>query len=84
MVFPNNFKKKFRNSPSILFHFKCNNPVPTISLYIGGHLIRQEVGRHMVTTIQNVTKDMDQILCYASKINILIYKVSKPMEISYF
>ncbi|KAK6628150.1 hypothetical protein RUM43_001962 [Polyplax serrata] len=40
-------------------------PVPTISLYISGRLVRQETTRHMVTVIHNVTKDMDQISCYA-------------------
>jgi len=40
-------------------------PLPTISLYISGRLVRQEVTRHMVTVIHNVTRDMDQIACYA-------------------
>nr|CAI5827663.1 unnamed protein product [Callosobruchus analis] len=40
-------------------------PMPTISLYISGRLVRQETTRHMVTVINNVTKDMDQISCYA-------------------
>ncbi|XP_063625703.1 Ig-like and fibronectin type-III domain-containing protein 1 isoform X1 [Cydia splendana] len=40
-------------------------PTPTISLYISGHLIRQVETRHMVTVIHNVTRDMDQISCYA-------------------
>ncbi|XP_068081772.1 Ig-like and fibronectin type-III domain-containing protein 2 [Anabrus simplex] len=40
-------------------------PMPTISLYISGRLVRQEVTRHMVTVIHNVTRDMDQISCYA-------------------
>ncbi|KAL1497939.1 hypothetical protein ABEB36_008819 [Hypothenemus hampei] len=41
------------------------NPLPTISLYISGRLVRQETTRHMVTVIHNVTRDMDQISCYA-------------------
>lgn len=49
-----------------IFCLALGNPVPTISLYIGGHLVRQEIGRHMVTTIQNVSKEMENILCYAS------------------
>lgn len=49
-----------------IFCLALGNPVPTISLYIGGHLVRQETGRHMVTTIQNVTRDMEYIMCYAS------------------
>ncbi|KAJ8939828.1 hypothetical protein NQ318_013047 [Aromia moschata] len=40
-------------------------PMPTISLYISGRLVRQDTTRHMVTVIHNVTKDMDQISCYA-------------------
>ncbi|XP_049803084.1 Ig-like and fibronectin type-III domain-containing protein 1 isoform X1 [Schistocerca nitens] len=40
-------------------------PMPTISLYISGRLVRQEVTRHMVTVVNNVTRDMDQISCYA-------------------
>ncbi|KAL3272723.1 hypothetical protein HHI36_014185 [Cryptolaemus montrouzieri] len=40
-------------------------PMPTISLYISGRLVRQETTRHMVTVIHNVTKDMNQISCYA-------------------
>ncbi|RVE49896.1 hypothetical protein evm_005489 [Chilo suppressalis] len=39
-------------------------PTPTISLYISGRLVRQEVTRHMVTVIHNVTRDMDEIACY--------------------
>lgn len=40
-------------------------PMPTISLYISGRLVRQETTRHMVTVVNNVTRDMDQISCYA-------------------
>ncbi|XP_039756067.1 Ig-like and fibronectin type-III domain-containing protein 1 isoform X2 [Pararge aegeria] len=40
-------------------------PTPTISLYITGRLVRQEVTRHMVTVVHNVTRDMDLISCYA-------------------
>lgn len=42
------------------------NPIPTISLYVGGHLVRSEVSRHMVTIIQNVTKEMEHVSCYAT------------------
>lgn len=42
------------------------DPVPTISLYIAGHLVISEVGRHLITNIQNVTKDMERISCLAS------------------
>lgn len=40
-------------------------PMPTISLYLSGRLVRQETTRHMVTVVHNVTRDMDQISCYA-------------------
>lgn len=41
------------------------NPAPTISLYVSGHLVRQDTSRHMVTTIHNITSDMNDITCYA-------------------
>lgn len=40
-------------------------PLPMISLYISGRLVHQEVTRHMVTVVHNVTRDMDHISCYA-------------------
>lgn len=40
-------------------------PMPTISLYVSGRLVRQEVTRHMVTNIYNITRDMNHISCYA-------------------
>uniref|UniRef100_A0A0K8SXU6 Ig-like and fibronectin type-III domain-containing protein C25G4.10 n=1 Tax=Lygus hesperus TaxID=30085 RepID=A0A0K8SXU6_LYGHE len=40
-------------------------PMPTISLYISGRLVRQDVTRHMVTVIYNVSRDMNHISCYA-------------------
>lgn len=39
------------------------NPIPTISLYVGGHFVRSEIGRHMVTIIHNVTRDMEKVAC---------------------
>lgn len=41
------------------------NPAPTISLYVGGHLVRQDKSRNMVTVIHNVTTDMEHVSCYA-------------------
>ncbi|XP_030373316.1 Ig-like and fibronectin type-III domain-containing protein 1 isoform X2 [Scaptodrosophila lebanonensis] len=41
------------------------NPAPTISLYVGGHLVRQDTSRHMVTVIHNVSADMEHVSCYA-------------------
>ncbi|XP_050727678.1 Ig-like and fibronectin type-III domain-containing protein 1 isoform X2 [Eriocheir sinensis] len=41
------------------------SPPPTVSLYISGVLINQDETRHMVTVIQNVTRDMREISCYA-------------------
>lgn len=40
-------------------------PTPTISLYLSGRLVRQKTTRHMVTVISNVTRDMNEISCYA-------------------
>lgn len=52
------------NSMTILC-IAMGTPLPTISLYISGRLVRQETTRHMVTVIHNVTRDMNQISCYA-------------------
>ena len=41
-------------------------PMPTVSLYISGSLIRQEKTRHMVAVLSNVTRSMNHITCYAS------------------
>ena len=40
-------------------------PMPTVTLYLNGHPIRSAVSRHMVTEIHNVTRDMEQVSCYA-------------------
>ena len=40
-------------------------PMPTVTLYLNGHPIRSTVSRHMVTEIDNVTRDMGQVSCYA-------------------
>jgi len=39
--------------------------MPTVTLYLNGHPIRSTVSRHMVTEIDNVTRDMGQVSCYA-------------------
>ncbi|XP_065215789.1 Ig-like and fibronectin type-III domain-containing protein 1 isoform X2 [Planococcus citri] len=52
------------NSMTILC-IAMGTPMPTISLYISGRLVRQETTRHMVTVIGNVTRDMNHISCYA-------------------
>ena len=39
-------------------------PKPTVTLYLGQHPIRSEKSRHMVTTIYNITRDMQSISCY--------------------
>lgn len=41
------------------------NPVPSVRLYVGGHLIREETTRHLVTTVHNISTDMEHISCYA-------------------
>ncbi|XP_045478484.1 Ig-like and fibronectin type-III domain-containing protein 2 [Harmonia axyridis] len=58
-------------------------PMPTISLYITGRLVRQETTRHMVTVIHNVTKDMNQISCYADNGYGTPMQASKKITISH-
>ena len=41
------------------------SPMPTISLYVSGELIRQEKTRHMVALLPNVTRTMNHITCSA-------------------
>lgn len=41
-------------------------PMPTVSLYISGQLIKQEKTRHMVAVLSNVTRFMNEITCYAN------------------
>ena len=41
------------------------NPVPHVKLYVGGHLVREESTRHLVTTVHNISVDMEHISCYA-------------------
>lgn len=41
------------------------NPVPHVRLYVGGHLVREETTRHLVTTVHNISTDMEHISCYA-------------------
>lgn len=65
-----------------IFCLALGNPVPTISLYIGGLLIRQEIGRHMIVSIQNVTKDMDMVSCHATNGYGLPTQAGKKIKIS--
>jgi hypothetical protein len=41
------------------------NPVPNVRLYVGGHMIREETTRHLVTTVHNISTDMEHVSCYA-------------------
>ena len=41
------------------------DPTPTISLYINGELIKQQKNRHLTQVVDNVTRDMDVVTCYA-------------------
>ncbi|XP_037031427.1 Ig-like and fibronectin type-III domain-containing protein 2 isoform X3 [Bradysia coprophila] len=59
------------------------NPAPTISLYVGGHLVRQDTSRHMVTTIHNVTTDMEHVSCYADNGYGIPMQASKKIQISF-
>ncbi|XP_021707105.1 Ig-like and fibronectin type-III domain-containing protein 1 [Aedes aegypti] len=59
------------------------NPAPTISLYVGGHLVRQDTSRHMITVIHNVTIDMEHISCYADNGYGIPMQASKKVNISF-
>ncbi|XP_037904934.1 Ig-like and fibronectin type-III domain-containing protein 1 isoform X1 [Hermetia illucens] len=59
------------------------NPAPTISLYVGGHLVRQDTSRHMVTVIHNVTADMEHVSCYADNGYGIPMQASKKVNISH-
>ena len=47
-------------------------PLPTVTLYINGHPLRNEITRHMVTMVHNVTSDMGHVSC----IHVFAYHVS--------
>ncbi|XP_058124562.1 Ig-like and fibronectin type-III domain-containing protein 1 [Anopheles ziemanni] len=59
------------------------NPAPTISLYVGGHLVRQDTSRHMITVIHNVTTDMEHISCYADNGYGIPMQAAKKVNISF-
>lgn len=52
------------NSMNVLC-IALGNPIPNVKLYVGGHFVREEKTRHLVTTIHNVTRDMTNVACYA-------------------
>lgn len=58
------------------------SPPPTVSLYISGLLIHQNVTRHMVTVVPNVTRDMTDISCYADNGYGAPMQASKTIRIS--
>jgi hypothetical protein len=41
------------------------DPLPTISLYINGKLIKQQKNRHLTASVENITREMDIVSCYA-------------------
>lgn len=55
-VHPSDFVSE-GNSMTIIC-LALGNPVPNVKLYVGGHFVREEMSRHMVTTVHNVTTDM--------------------------
>ncbi|XP_055857089.1 Ig-like and fibronectin type-III domain-containing protein 2 [Episyrphus balteatus] len=59
------------------------NPAPTISLYVGGHLVRQDKSRNMVTVIHNVTADMEHVSCYADNGYGMPMQATRKINISY-
>ncbi|KAK7081529.1 hypothetical protein SK128_028299, partial [Halocaridina rubra] len=58
------------------------SPPPTVSLYISGVLIHQNVTRHMVTVVPNVTRDMTDISCYADNGYGTPMQASKTIRVS--
>ena len=42
------------------------NPVPTVSLYLDGHLIRSDNKRHLVTTVFNASRIVKKVGCSAT------------------
>jgi hypothetical protein len=52
------------NSMNVLC-IALGNPIPNVKLYVGGHFVREDKTRHLVTTIHNVTRDMTNVACYA-------------------
>lgn len=65
-----------------IFCLALGNPIPKISLYVGGHLVREDFSRHMVTTIQNVTREMEHVACHADNGYGLPQKAGKRVSIS--
>eukprot|EP00095_Tigriopus_kingsejongensis_P012676 maker-scaffold22_size673200-snap-gene-3.19 protein:Tk12676 transcript:maker-scaffold22_size673200-snap-gene-3.19-mRNA-1 annotation:"ig-like and fibronectin type-iii domain-containing protein" len=41
------------------------SPTPNLTLYIAGHPIRMTQGRHMATTVHNISRHMDRVACHA-------------------
>ncbi|XP_064105777.1 Ig-like and fibronectin type-III domain-containing protein 1 isoform X2 [Macrobrachium nipponense] len=58
------------------------SPPPTVSLYISGLLVNQNVTRHMVTVVPNVTRNMTDISCYADNGYGTPMQASKTIRIS--
>ncbi|XP_068232541.1 LOW QUALITY PROTEIN: myomesin-3-like, partial [Palaemon carinicauda] len=58
------------------------SPPPTVSRYISGQLIHQNVTRHMVTVVPNVTRNMTEISCYADNGYGTPMQASKTIRIS--
>jgi len=45
----------------------CNaggHPTPLVSLYLGGEEVASKVTTHLVTTVNNITREEDQLDCY--------------------
>ncbi|XP_021960351.1 Ig-like and fibronectin type-III domain-containing protein 1 [Folsomia candida] len=41
------------------------DPTPSISLYINGKLMKTQKNRHLTQVVENITRDMDIVSCYA-------------------
>ncbi|KAL7051028.1 hypothetical protein ACKWTF_004301 [Chironomus riparius] len=62
-VHPSDFVSE--GSSMTILCLALGNPVPHVKLYVGGHLVREETTRHLVTTVHNISVDMEHVSCYA-------------------
>lgn len=49
----------------LISYLNIGDPTPTISLYINGKLIKQQKNRHLTQVVENITREMDIVSCYA-------------------
>ena len=62
-------RNNYISQSNVIYQVLCiglGNPVPTVSLYLDGHLIRSDNQRHLVTTIFNATRVVKKVGCSAT------------------